>query len=107
MAGYGIRMNVVKIHAVEDGIEQVRADLPRCWFDEQNCELGLSALRSYRKEEDEKRSDGIRKFYRNTPLHDWTSHGADAFRYGRMGMKSNKRKKSTLQSHQSETLSLL
>jgi phage terminase large subunit len=58
----------------EDGIEAVRNILSRCWFDSGKCELGLNALRSYQKVFDEKNN-----VYRTTPLHNWASHGADAF----------------------------
>ena len=61
----------------EDGIEQVRNLLPRCWFDNENCAHGVKALKQYRKE-----WDATRKIYKNRPRHDWTSHAADAFRYG-------------------------
>ena len=61
----------------EDGIEQVRNLLPRCWFDSERCAYGVKALKQYRKE-----WDATRKIYKNRPRHDWTSHSADAFRYG-------------------------
>jgi hypothetical protein len=60
-----------------DGIEQVRNLLPRCWFDEEKCDQGIKALKQYRKQWDE-----TRKIYKNRPRHDWTSHAADALRYG-------------------------
>ena len=34
-------------------------------------------MRQYRKDFDEKMQT-----FKNKPLHDWSSHGADAFRYG-------------------------
>lgn len=72
----GIRFTVVpKDNAIEDGIEAVRQLLPRCRFDTKACYRGIEALKSYRKQWDEKL-----KVYRSTPLHDWASHGADAFR---------------------------
>lgn len=72
----GIRFTVVpKDNAIEDGIEAVRQLLPRCRFDAKACYRGIEALKSYRKQWDEKL-----KVYRSTPLHDWASHGADAFR---------------------------
>ena len=37
--------------------------------------LGIDALRQYREKVDEKRGIAL------GPLHDWTSHAADAFRY--------------------------
>ena len=67
---------------VEDGIEAARAILNRCWFDNAKCKRGLNALRSYHKEYDE-----MNKTYRNHPHHDWSSNGADAFRYLAVGFK--------------------
>ena len=60
---------------VEDGINAVRNLLPKCVFDEKKTERGLDCLRQYRREWDDKA-----RTYRQKPLHDWTSHGADAFR---------------------------
>ena len=50
--------------------------LPRCWFDRRKCKAGLEALKMYRADYDEKM-----KTLKPRPLHDWTSHAADAFRY--------------------------
>ncbi len=58
------------------GIERVRRWLPKCYFDAKRCEKGIRCLESYRKERDEKHG-----CYKETPLHDWSSHAADAFRY--------------------------
>ncbi len=60
---------------VQDGINAVRNLLPRCVFDERRCEVGLNALRQYKVEYDTKN-----KTPRKTPLHNWASHPADAFR---------------------------
>jgi phage terminase large subunit len=78
----GIRFTVVPRHNVEHGIEIVRSTFPRCWFDETRCKRGVDALRSYRKEYDEKHD-----VFKTRPLHDWASHGADAFRYLCMAVK--------------------
>ena len=61
---------------VEDGIQQVRSMLDTCWFDETRCEKGVDALRQHRRDWDD-----VGKAWRGRPLHDWTSHAADAFRY--------------------------
>lgn len=61
--------------SVQDGIQAVRKMLAHCWFDETACEQGLECLRQYQREYD----DG-KKAFRESPRHDWTSHGADAFR---------------------------
>ena len=73
----GIKFDIAPKQSVADGINAVRALLPRCWFDAKKTARGLDALRQYRTSYDER----LRTF-RNTPLHDWTSHAADAFRYG-------------------------
>jgi len=72
----GINFRVVPKLTIEDGIHAVRAILPKCYFNKTNCKTGLQALRRYRKEFDEKK--GV---YKPHPLHDWSSHYADAFRY--------------------------
>jgi len=72
---------IVPMHNVYDGINAVRMLLPRCWFDAEKCRDGLSALRQYRREWDEKR-----KVFKERPLHDWCSDPADAFRYLAMGL---------------------
>ncbi len=68
--------------AVEDGIQSARTMIPKCWFDADNCTRGIEALRQYRRDFDEKL-----KTWRGRPLHDWTSHGADAFRYLAVGYR--------------------
>ena len=61
---------------VDDGIQAVRSMLDRCWFDEENCDRGVEMLRQYQRDFDEKM-----KTWRGRPRHDFTSHGADSFRY--------------------------
>lgn len=71
----GIRATIAPQLTVADGIMAVRGILPRCWFDEDKCSDGVEALRMYRRERDDKRQE-----FRLNPVHDWTSHPADAFR---------------------------
>jgi hypothetical protein len=71
----GITPVVVPQSNVNDGINAVRQLLDQCWIDEGRCERGLNALRSYRREW----SDKLQTF-RDAPLHDAASHGADALR---------------------------
>jgi hypothetical protein len=71
-----VKVTVAPRLKVEDGISAVRMALNRCWFDAGKCERGIEALKQYRAAWDE-----TKKIYRDGPLHDWTSHGADAFRY--------------------------
>jgi hypothetical protein len=76
-----LRTYVVKKHAVEDRIAAVRMTLPRCFFNQGTTEPGLSALRMYRTVKKEREQVLSLK-----PLHDWASHGADAFGIGVMGV---------------------
>jgi hypothetical protein len=71
----GIKFETAPKLAVIEGIEAVRAILPICWFDESKCEIGLAGLQGYRKEWDDKH--GV---WKDRPLHDASSHPADAFR---------------------------
>jgi phage terminase large subunit len=76
LAGLGIDATVCPNIPIADGIQAVRMLLPTCWFDKVKCKEGIEALRMYRREYDDKRQE-----FRTSPLHDWTSHYADAFRY--------------------------
>ena len=80
----GLDCTVVPRLGVDDGIQAVRRLLPRCWFNTQATKQGLDCIRNYRREFDEKRQ----VFY-DKPLHDWSSHGADAFRYLAVGMDTH------------------
>lgn len=74
----GIDFTVVKrVSAKEDGIEAIRTMLSRCWFDEDKCKRGVSALKGYKKTWDDKMM-----VYKNEPVHDWTSHATDALQTG-------------------------
>ena len=64
------------LHRIEDGINAVRVFLPKCWFDEKRCARGIDALKLYRAAYDDKL-----QALRPHPVHDWTSHAADSFRY--------------------------
>mgnify|MGYP000370171931 CR=1 FL=1 len=75
----GVRFVVVPQMSVADGINAARMTIPRMWFDAKKTALGVDALRQYREKVDEKRGIAL------GPLHDWTSHAADAFRYLAMG----------------------
>jgi len=69
-------ITVAPMHRVEDGINAVRTIIPRCWFDAKKCARGIDALKLYRAEFDDKL-----QALKPRPVHDWTSHAADAFRY--------------------------
>ena len=72
----GIKFTIADNYEIADGIEACRSLFSKLWIDEKACETLVNALENYRQEYDSKR-----KVYRPRPLHDWSSHYADAFRY--------------------------
>jgi len=72
----GIDFQVAPKLKVMDGIDSVRTTLNKCWFDEDKTKKGLEALLQYRSSYDDKK-----KIWSQKPVHDWTSHASDAFRY--------------------------
>jgi phage terminase large subunit len=73
--GLGITFKPLPNLPVADGVSAARLTLNRMWFDKIRCAAGIDALRQYREKRDEKRGINL------GPLHDWTSHAADSFRY--------------------------
>ena len=68
------KMKIVPSLSLQDGIQASRLALMRAWFDTK-CDDGIECLRQYQRLYDEDS-----KSFRDKPRHDWTSHGADAFR---------------------------
>lgn len=81
----GINFAAVKNLPIMDGIEAARQVLGAAWFDRDKCAKGLNCLYGYKREYDDARAA-----YKDYPLHDWTSHGADAFRYAAVGYQRPK-----------------
>jgi hypothetical protein len=74
-ATLGIKFQVVPQLPIEDGIHAARMLFPRCWFDAGKCKAGLEALQHYKRDYNSRLNE-----FKATPVHDWASHGADAFR---------------------------
>jgi hypothetical protein len=76
MAAQNVHPVIVPRMDVETGINAARVLFARCWFDESACREGLDALSNYRRSYNERLGE-----FKDAPVHDWASHGADAFRY--------------------------
>lgn len=61
---------------IQPGIEAARSLLATCYIDEANCRHLIKCLENYHKKFNEKQN-----VYSPTPVHDYTSHAADSFRY--------------------------
>ncbi|EML0361271.1 terminase [Providencia rettgeri] len=83
---YSIRFEVVPRVSIDEGIEAVREILPLCAFDEHKCGEGIAHLEGYRKEWNDKLG-----CWKDKPLHDYTSHDADGFRYFAVSRRNVKR----------------
>ena len=77
----GLDIEVAPKASVEDGIQAARRILPNCWFNKDKTRVGVECLQNYRRVFNEKTNS-----FQNRPLHDWSSHAADAFRYLALGM---------------------
>jgi phage terminase large subunit len=75
----GVLPKVLERADIGPGIDAVRRMLPKMYFDAENCDKWLNALRAYRRDFDEKN-----KVFKQSPLHDWSSHAADMTRMGAM-----------------------
>lgn len=84
-AKYSLKFEVVANISIDSGIEKVREVLPSCVFNMAKCDTGIAALENYRKEWDDKRG-----CWKDKPLHDWSSHAADAFRYFAVSLHKTK-----------------
>lgn len=82
LSDHGLRnITVLPVAVREHGINLARLLLPRCSFDSDKCHHGVEALKLYRADYDEKH-----QVLKSSPVHDWASHGADAFRYLATGL---------------------
>lgn len=77
----GIDFDVVpRVHNKTDAIEAGRNFLSMCWIDEEHCTQGIRCLDSYSWVWDD-----LHGRYKDEPMHNWASHGADALMTGACG----------------------
>ena len=73
---HGVKFKLVPRTDVQSGIDLVRRVLINVWFDLTRTNDGVRALKEYHKQWNE-----TKQMYDEKPCHDWSSHGADGFRY--------------------------
>ena len=84
----GIKFEIVPNIGFDDGLNGAKLIFPRVWFDKTKAARLVDALRHYRKDFNNALGE-----FKPTPVHDWASHGADAFRYMAVANDSIKEKK--------------
>jgi hypothetical protein len=77
----GVEPTLCPAHTPEDRVAAVRSILPGCWFDAKNTEPGLIALKSYQAAP----APALGTMHAR-PLHNWSSHGSDAFGHLAIGI---------------------
>jgi len=77
----GFKTKRIPTITIANGISAVRRLFPRFHFDKK-CEKGITALKSYQYEFDQR----LKKF-KTSPLHNWASHTADGLRYLAVGIE--------------------
>jgi len=82
----GLNFRVVPKLPIEDGIHAAQMLIPRLYFDREKCKHGLECLRQYHRAYNERT-----RSFRATPVHDFSSHAADAFRYLAVGLREEGR----------------
>ena len=70
----GLRVTVGARLGPEDRIEAARQLFNRIWIDETRCKRGIDCLQNYRRAFNDKLGE-----FKADPVHDWSSHAADAF----------------------------
>ena len=78
----GRKVRVLPRQEIEDGINAVKLLLPRCWFDRTKTERLRECLAHYHRDFNDKM--GV---FKDAPVHDWSSHAADAARTLAMGLR--------------------
>lgn len=76
----GINFDVLPKLGVADGINAGRLMFRRLWIDEEKCKIWLDYIAQYRREWDDAKG-----MFKDNPLHDFTSHAADMYRYAAIG----------------------
>lgn len=78
---HGIHFTVVPDIGINEGIDAARNLLNRCWINEAKCTKGITALENHKKQWNDRHG-----CWSSHPLHNFASHGADAFRMLAVGI---------------------
>ena len=78
-------VRIVPKMSLENGINSARLLIEKCYFDTDKCKAGLDALMNYRWDYNKRLEE-----LKHTPLHDWSSHASDSFRYAAVSMKEDR-----------------
>ncbi len=84
----GAKTRIIPRTPIIDSINAARTMFGSCWFDRTNCADGIQCLRHYKW-----KVDPDTNMYSKEPMHDWASHGSDAFRMLALAVREPKKVK--------------
>ena len=93
----GIRFEIVPNISIHEGIELTRGIWPKLWIDSDKCSFFIKAAENYHKSYNEKLN-----VYSDKPVHDWSSHCMDAFRY--LAVSQNKKSRGRMTEEEARLL---
>jgi len=93
----GINFKIVPNIPIAEGIELSRGIFPRLWIDIKRCSYLVKCLENYHKAYNERLN-----VYSDKPVHDWSSHVADSFRY--LAIMQNKKRQRGMTEEEAEEL---
>jgi len=93
----GIVFNIVPNLPIQEGIELARGIFGKIWIDQKNCNYLIKSLENYHRAYNEKHN-----VFSERPVHDWSSHSADCFRY--MSIILNVRRQKTMTEYDANRL---
>jgi len=76
-------------NVVREGIPRTEKFLRRCWFDYDQCELGIDSLRLYHEAQNQAMSTEDKPVFTKIPAKDGFDHCADAMRYMSMAFEKD------------------
>jgi len=80
----GIKVEIQKKQPLGEGINAARSRIAVSYFDRTKCNLLLRSLKNYEREYDRKK-----RVFKEKPLHNWASHGADMYRYSALDSRES------------------
>ena len=93
----GISFKIAPNISIQEGIELSRGLFHRVWIDQEKCSYLVKALENYHKNFNERLN-----VYSDKPVHDWSSHAADAFRY--LAVSQNKKRRGGMSEEEADLM---
>lgn len=81
----GVNFKILPRIPIEDGIHAAKMIFPRVFIDADRCQPLIDSLRHYHRKFNE-----MTKMFHSKPVHDWSSHFSDCFRYLALSLENMK-----------------